>query len=67
MSLVVCVNEIYCEVRCQCLHLVSGHKTLLTCDTQHVCVTSRVLLAVIVRFHLSQLPLKEGEGEMLNQ
>ena len=23
-------NEIYCEVRCQCLNLVSGHRTLFT-------------------------------------
>ena len=43
MSSVVGFNEIYCEVRCQCLYLVSGHRTLLTCDTQHVYVTPRVL------------------------
>ena len=42
MLLVVGVNEIYCEVRCQCLHLVSGHRTLLTSDTRHVYLTPPV-------------------------
>ena len=42
MLLVVGVNEIYCEVRCQCSHLVSGHRTLLTSDTRNVYVTPSV-------------------------
>ena len=58
MSLVVGVDEIYCEVLCQCVHLVSGHRTLLTCDTQHVYVYFFLQMKVRARMSVTIGPIE---------